>query len=379
MEILNKKKVISILMLSLVLLSTMSFVLAYFPDTHYYINKQSLENPLNTELYNACANNPDICFAGNTLSDVSVLFYYTSFERYAVTHSPAFCQQMLDQANGDIELACAVGACLHQTQDWHSHNEMVPYAIEHSFLPNGIIHPPSEQHLDNILNSEHPEIHQERLIATEQFDKCVPLFKRVIADQDEYRGVNLDSLFNKFVIEMQGEETGYNPSFDNIKSIPFLVIAVYSIILLMFATLTGLIIFRRLRFKDRRTWINWISVVLFGFVTAILIFGFVANLGGQAFGAYQFLIKPVSNLVPIGGFSVDSSVDFSRQFLEQGVSALYGTDASGSEKLTSADITIRGMQYAFGFIVFALFIALLYLNFRTPKKKRSNQSYTGDL
>lgn len=373
------KQILSLAILTLLLLSSMASVLAYFPDTHFYENKQSIATPINSELYKACADNPDVCYAGNILNDVSVIFYYTSFEKYAVTHSPAFCEQMLAQANGPIENACAVGACMHQPQDIGSHQQMVPYAIEHAFLPNGILHPPTEQHLDNIVNAQNPEIHQERLVATEQFEKCVPLFKRVMSDQDEYRGVNLDSIFDKFVVELQGEQTGYNPSFNNISSIPLLDLAIFVIVMLMFGTITLLIIFKRLRYKDRRTWVNWISVVIFAFLTIIMIFLFIANLGGQAFGAYQFLIKPVSNLVPLGGHTTQSGIDLTRNFLEQGISALYGTDASGGEQLANADASIRGLQYLFGFIILGLFIGLLYLNFRTPKNKRRSSGYNPNL
>lgn len=369
----NKKQFISVAIISLLLVTTFGFVMAYFPDTHYFQTIKTIEDPINSELYNSCANNPDQCYAGDILADVSVIFYFTSFNKYAVTHSPAFCDQMLKEANGPIENACAVGACLHQTQDYHSHNEMVPYAITHSFLPNGVIHPPAEQHLDNIINEQNPEIHQQRLQATETFEQCTPIFKRVMSTQEEYRGVNLDAIFDKFVVELQAEETGYNPSFSNISSIPITVLLFYGGFMLLFATLSFLLVFKRLRYRDVRNLLNWISVFFFGFIFFILAFVFIANIGGQAFQAYTFIIKPISNFVPLGPHDAQPGIDFGKDFLERGVPALFDTDASGGENLGNADRSIIGLQYLFGFILIALFILLLYFNFRTPKKRRSQE------
>lgn len=363
------KKIFLFMILGVFLISLTS---AYFPDTHYYENKMTIAEPISSEFYQSCANNPDHCYSGNILSDVSVIFYYTSFQKYAVTHSPAFCEQMLDQANGPIENACAVGACLHQTQDLHSHNEMVPHSIRVSLLPNSFIHPPAEQHLDSIVNKENPGIHLERLQATDVFEDCVPLFKKVMSENDEYRGENLDAIFDKFVVELEGSETGYNPSFDNIKALPGLVVFGYVSFMLLFTTLTFLIIFKRLRYKDRRTWVNWVTFVLVGFISAILIFLFIANLFGQAFNAYTFLIRPISNLVPIGGHGTEVGIQEGRRFLAEGFSVIQGTDASGGIALREADKSIVVFQYILYTVIFGLFALLIWANFRPQRNKKLN-------
>lgn len=347
--------------------------MAFFPDTHYYINEQALKTPIpGGAFYDACKNHPDECFSGNLMSDVSVIFYYTTFKRYAVTHSPAFCKALLEEANGDLENACAVGGCMHQTQDPLSHEDMVTYAIRHSLIPNSIIHPPAEQHLDNIVNAENPEIHLKRIQASQAFDTCAPLFKRVLSSNDEYRGVNIDSMFDKFLQEVDDSTTGYNPSFNNIKSIPAGVFFSYSAIMLSFLTFYFLLIFKRLRFKDRRTLFNWITFVGLTLIVGVLLFIFIANLGGRAFQAYTAVIKPFSSFVPIGEAQthLKGAIDLSRQFLEFGFPVLIDTDASGGSFLDSADKAIIGFQYFFGALLFLGLILVVYFNFKTPRKKQ---------
>lgn len=370
----ENKKLFALSFLILLALSMVApFASAFFPDTHYYIQEQVLKTPIpGGAFYDECNNHPDECFSGNLMSDVSVIFYYTTFKRYAVTHSPAFCKALLEQANGELENACAVGGCLHQTQDPLSHEEMVTYAIRHTLIPNSIIHPPAEQHIDNILNAENPEIHLKRLQATQSFDTCAPLFKRVLSSNDEYRGVNIDSMFDKFLQEVDDSTTGYNPSFNNIKSIPAGVFFTYSAILLSFFTLWILLILKRLRFKDRRTILNWITFVILTVIVGVLLFIFIANLGGRAFQAYTAVIRPFSSFVPIGDHQsyVKGAIELGRQFLEFGFPVLIDTDASGGAFLDSADKAIIGFQYLFGALLFIGLLLVVYFNFKKPKQNK---------
>jgi len=349
---------------------------AFFPDSHKYIQEQVMKDPINSDMYKACNDNPAACFSGNLLSDVSVIFYYTTFNRYAVTHSPAFCKQLLDQANGPTENACAVGGCLHQTQDPLSHLFMVDYAITHTGLPNSIIHPPAEQHEDNLINAIDPGIHQRRIDATESFRDCVPLFKRVLSQRDEYRGVNLDSMFDKFVQEASAsKKTGYDPSFNNITSIPTGFLFSFLGIMLLTLFLWGLLLVKRIRFKERRTIWNWITFGLLTIFSAIFLYLFIANLGGKAFEAYTSIIRPLSNFVPIGNSNtyVTQAIAAGRNFLDKGFPVLVNTDPSGGAALAVADKSIVVFQYVFAIILVAVIIALVYLNLR--KKKQKGVSY----
>lgn len=376
--LMENKKLLAISALILLALSILApLTSAFFPDTHYFIQKEVLKTPISSDIYSACANHPDQCFSGNLMSDVSVIFYYTTFKRYAVTHSPAFCKALLEEANGELENACAVGGCMHQTQDPISHEEMVTYAIRHSLIPNSIIHPPAEQHLDNIVNEAHPEVHMERLSATEAFSDCAPLFKRVLSSNDEYRGVNIDSMFDKFLQEVDDSTTGYNPSFNNIKSIPAPVFFGYTAVMLIFATLWLLLIFKRLRYKERRTVLNWITFILVTIVLGMILFVFIANLGGRAFTAYTALIKPVSNFVPIGEAQshLNEAIENGREFLKIGFPFLIDTDASGGDELESADLAIVGFQYFFGAVIILGLLAMIYFNFRKPKVRTSVGGY----
>lgn len=353
-------------MLALLLLPS---VFAFFPYTHQYLFSEGIKSNIDSNVMEACKSYPDLCYSGNVLTDVSVIYYYTKFTRYTVTHSPSFCRSLLETANTDKEMACAVGSCLHQAQDLESHIDMIPSTIKKTFIPNSVIHTLGEQHLDNIVLSEHPEIKSESITSLNSFRECTPLFKKVLQGEKEFEGVNLDALFDKFIAEVQGSKTGYDPSFSNLTTIPIMVLVTYTAFMGLWIILLILLIFKRLRYKNKRTIFNWISLIVISFILFILLFLFIANLGGQAFKGFVFLIKPISNLVPIGDAQahLESGISNTQSFFTQGESFLFGKDASGQTELLEADRSIVVPQYIILISLIILLIVFIYFNFRRKK------------
>ncbi len=363
------------LLLSFVFILLISIELssAFFPVTHQYISSYANNISVDSNLLSACNKYPELCASGDALDDVSVLFYYSSYKRYLVTHSPSFCRSLLENANSDAEQSCAVGGCIHQSQDLPSHTIMVPYSITHTLLPNGFIHPFSEQHLDNIIQREHPELKAKEITSLNSYDQCVPLFKRVLQGESAFNGVDLDNMFAKFVAEVQGSNTGYDASFSNITSIPFMVMFIFVLIMVILALLIFLFAFKFLRTKIRFLfWINLIVMIFFIIIFGVMLALFIGNLGGKAFATFQFIIKPVSNLVPIGDYHsvLDQAITNTRNLYMQGESSLFNTDASGYQELKSADNSILLPQIAIILLLLSLIGGLIYLNFWLIKNRK---------
>jgi len=371
----------SCILLTLILVSN---VFGFMPPTHSYIFDKAMQVKIESNLYNSCDKYKDLCYTGNVLSDVSVIYYYTSFKRYEVTHTPSFCTALLSSANTDEERACAVGGCTHQPNDIASHTEAVPWTIKHTLMPNGFVHVLEEQHVDNWVVTKDPTARTSAYTSLQSFEQCVPLFKRVLEGNKEYKGVNMDDLFSKFVNEVQSSENKnkmYGFSYTNLSTIPFVIVMIYISALSFVFIIIVLLIFKRLRFNDRRTILNWITLIITIFVFAILMILFVANLYGNAFGTFITMIKPIANWVPTHDIQaqIDHGVNNQVEFMKQGELWLTnkyneGLVASGTKQLTAANNSIMLGEYLILIAIVCLIALILYFNFKGSGKKQTSNS-----
>ena len=371
----------------MILVAGVSNVAAFMPaNTHKLIHQTALETPIDSELYNACMKYPSLCYSGNVLTDVSVIWYWTEGYKYAVTHSPNFCRNLIESATNDKEYACAVGGCMHQPADIESHNKMVEYAIEHSLLTNAVIHVFAEQKVDNWVEDNYPTIKATALNQMADYEQCMPLFKRVMLGYEEYADMteeDVNNKFDKFIVEIQTSQTGYDTAFKskgfsvNIKSLPFSIIAIY-VILMLFWALILILCFIKLIKGDRRIRV-WVGIILFGLLTAIFIYVFVMNAQGAGFKAVVAIAKPVSFFVPLGNspeYYVDNAIDNSKAFLQNGQSWLTGTDASGFVNLETSDRKIMLWDYFILFILTGALVLFIYMLFKkNPNQKAKTSSY----
>jgi hypothetical protein len=242
--------------LFLVSILCISGAIAYMPVTHGYMFDSSKEIPINSEMYKACAKYPDLCYSGDVMTDVSVIFYFLDRSKYSSTHSPSFCRTLLENSNGDEEMACAVGSCLHLAQDMVSHNELVPNAVLKTKLKNSVVHIFAEQKVDNYLTSKYPTLERESKDSLSQYKSCMPLFKKaMIGDPsyNDYTDAQLDELFDKFITEYQNSQTGYDAGFKtksfltNIQALPMNLLAIYIISLLGLFIICALLLIKILR------------------------------------------------------------------------------------------------------------------------------------
>lgn len=371
------KKSLFAFLFALMLIST---AVAYMPPTHKYLHDRLEDLGLvGQPLYDDCFYDSDLCYAGNILSDFSLTYGYYGTEggqKYLVTHEAAFCESMLQLSSNAEERSCAVGACLHGlTQDLQSHTQMVTHAISRTGLPNSVIHTFAEQHLDNIVQKRDPGIKQQALDVS-RFDECRPIFKRVVNGFDIYKSDVSDGTFDrnweKFLDEVSGSITSYDISFrkkgtifDNVKSIPLGILAIYTLVML-----TLILSFFLLLFRKGKTKTNYATMVLLLVFIIPLVWVFIANLQGNAFVTFVKIISPISNLVPIGDPDLHLSVPLEngKQFFLQGEAAIIGLDGSGFAELAAADKKVLLIDYA----LLGVLAVLLYLLVKANLKKKKN-------
>jgi len=272
------KKLFSLFIVALMSLMLVSpLVSSFFPVTHRYQQVELLNTyEGDSQFYEACLRNSDSCYVGNVLSDFSIAWYFLNGgENYIVSHSPSFGRALFRNAVGDVEVICAVGASLHFSQDYQSHNFMVPDSIRRTGLPNSILHVFAEQHGDTIISERYPYIVNDIvLLQEESWEKCIPLFRRTLAGyseyQDEIESGKLDDVIYTFIDNVQDSitagNTGYDVSFKNKVSIfgrlsfvPISFLITYISITFLFLTLTILILFRR-----KKGILKYLSIILLG-------------------------------------------------------------------------------------------------------------------
>ena len=353
------------------------FINGFIPTfTHKYIHDQALKNPIDSQLYKACVKYPNLCYSGNVLNDVSVIFYYTARNKYAVTHSPNFCRALIQNSLNEKELACAVGGCMHQPADIVAHNELVPEAILNSFIVNEVIHVFTEQKVDNYMEKKYPFIKQEAVLQLNDFEECVPLFKRTLIGEVEYQDLSeeeIDNIFKAFIAEIQNSRTGYDVGFKSksffstIKAIPFVIVGIYTAIMAGFILISVLLIFKLIN-KERKIR-HIIGLFIFLPLSIIMLYLFIGSIYGSAFNNFVTIIKPISNLVPVSNiqYYVDKAVDNTQNLLTEGEKWLYNTDASGFNALDEANARIMPYDYLILIILSAFLIWFIWFLFKKNK------------
>jgi len=141
----NKFKLLS-LVFCLALLLNVSGVYAWGPTDHTDISNEALNDPqLSTSNIAQIIKSQKPCFqAGYMITDVTVIYYYTSGAKYEATHSWNFQRRMLETAEDSCEQAFAYGIAAHLVQDSVSHNIFIPEQIRATLVPNYVIHPIKE-------------------------------------------------------------------------------------------------------------------------------------------------------------------------------------------------------------------------------------------
>jgi len=121
-----------------------------------------------------------------------------------------------------------------------------------------------------------------------------------------------------------------------------------------------------------------LSIILFSIMFLIMAWLFIALLMGNAFQTFIFLIKPVSNFVPIPSYDnlMEQSIEGTHSLFREGESYIASIDnpkvASGFTELSRANKDVKLLDYLIVVFILFSFITLLYLNFRRKKSNLYN-------
>lgn len=361
-------------------------VVAYFPDTHAYIintvcdRMEGKQTPVSRV---SCSNIREV-IAGNLASDISVVFYFTEFQKYEVTHSPLFCKRMIEEAKNERQLAFAYGSCMHHPSDSSSHNNLIPYAILHTFQPNYFIHPIAEESVnDKIVTKSLTTQTREALDIfkedCEDINNCnnefIAQLERVLKSDNTYRGtlgnqagfeqVDIKRLVGLFIAQVQGD-TGYSLGYSSIFAVPKILI-VFIILAFIVSLILLIVILKKQEQKNVIT--KYIALPILA-VSCIL--SFLAIIGlftGTAFQMYKFITAPITVITPLGNWQsyVEIGVRESIVFFNRGDTFTI-LDPTGIENIRQAEKPILWF-WRIGIFIFSLYILWLLYSIFFRKKK----------
>jgi len=362
----------------IIILMMSSLVSSYMPRyTHKAIWSVSTEIPIDSPTYRACMKYPELCYSGNVLVDFGVYAYVSNRAQYIILHNSIFVRALLENSKNEKEEACAVGAMTHFA-DLGSHTEMVPYSIKTSKLANLIIHVVAEQHLDNWVEKKYPEESSLAINYLKDYQECVPLFKRTLLGEPEYRSMSeekIDEMFSSFIQEIMTSQTGYDTAFKsksiftNLISVPFIILGGWGLVMIFLLFISVALIFKI--FRKKAIIRHYIGLIIFGGLFILMAYLLIALSTGTAFASFIGVIKPISNFVPIGNPQerFDRGVEITKNILTHGEVWLEGKDASGFTQLDEADRSILLFDYILITILFGLLIWFIWFLFKKNKLK----------
>lgn len=147
----------------LFLLLLVPVVSAFDPITHFYVGEIAVQTAPDSTYKSLAIAHLNTYLMGSEANDISVIFYFSSFQNYQSTHNWDYCEKMLNTcAQTDDEKAFALGCLAHLAADSVSHNTYVPYYLnKYKTFDEASLHPMVEEALGKQISAEHPEIQGE--------------------------------------------------------------------------------------------------------------------------------------------------------------------------------------------------------------------------
>jgi hypothetical protein len=281
------------------LLLLISSAFAFFPDTHTFMLDRLCESNVQSSVKTICCNNYPSCLAGVSMVDISVVYYFTEFQKYEITHSPSYCNRMIQLASDDETRAFAYGTCIHQLQDSVSHNYLVPYSISHTAIPNTVVHIFAEERLDDIIEGANPTIVRKtrdtlNIMKTNNYDnKYMTMLKGALLQEQAYNNVDVVELTDFFIGQVQ-TSSGYKLGFSTMWAVPTIVY----VILFGLALVCGFGLYYI--FSKRLHGFGAIGLgILCSVIIAFVILAVYGVASGSVFNIYEVISTPISAITPI--------------------------------------------------------------------------------
>ena len=386
----NKTKFLLLAIFTILLMTSfVNTVKGYFPDTHTKIIIDSCKQMegKQTSVSIIVCNNMREAIAGDLASDISVIFYFTQFQKYEVTHSPLFCARMIEEAKNERQLAFAYGSCSHHPSDSSSHNNLIPYAILHTFQPNYFIHPIAEEAINDkivtkslsVQTREALDIFKEdcpNIDSSDCKNEFIAQLERVLKNDNTYQGtlgsragfqgLDIKKLVGLFVAQVQGD-SGYSLGYSSIFAVPFVLVAV-----IILALIVGIILLVIIFKKQERSFITkWIAVPFIAFWTIISLLAIIGLFTGTAFQMYKFISAPLTFIVPIGNYNqyLELGIQDTIRFFNSG-NTFTILDPTGIGAIRQAEAPLKWVWWAL-IILFGLYI--IWLLWKVFFKKGKNK------
>lgn len=357
------KQIKLIFLMVSVFLLLINLVSANYPEVHVYIQHKSFVP--NSPVGSIVQNNWCDYISGQLLSD-SGIFYYIDPKggigvEYKIFHSTTFTKRCVEMSSNNEELSWCYGFGSHQISDSIAHNEFVPTNLKSFYGQNGIFHA-------FIEDAQNRKIKTKEL--TSEIKSCLEntapkhraFFIKVAETQEGLSKINTGNLYDTFIQQLSGSG---NLSFKGFTAIPFSI----HFILILFFLANMLLLAYLIRKKDKSKF-NYISMFIVLILAILVILIYILFFTGKIWQAFQFISIPVSWIIPNSGWdsSIQKEIQMNIQYMNQGVTYLNNIkDPAGSEALRFADASGNGVRIIIYFILMALIILFIWLNFR---KKR---------
>lgn len=383
----NKKLFIIPILFLVLLFTTSQQVQSYFPDTHTLIVQESCDamQGRHTPVSRVVCANMREAIAGNIASDISVVFYFTEFQKYEVTHSPLFCSRMIEEARNERQLAFAYGSCMHHPSDSSSHNNLVPYAILHTYQPNYFIHPIAEESINDkivtpsltVQTREALDIFKENCESVDDCDnEFIAQLERVLKNDNTYQGTlggksgfqSLDviKLTSLFMTQVQGD-TGYELGYASIFAIPTILV-----IVIVLGLIVGIFLLVFLLRQQNKGFITkFIMIPVVSLVTILCLLALIGIPTGYAFQMYKIISAPITFIVPLGNYNqyLDIGIADTIKFFNTGNTYTI-LDPTGIGNIKNAESKVLWVWWALIALFSGYLIFLFIRAFRGKGKKK---------
>jgi len=383
------KKILTLLLLGIFLVSVVPLTSAYFFKDHTYWVLKGFDE-VDSPITQRCRPYVEQVLNGNHGSDIPVIHYFDEkVTSYIFTHQRSAYLTCQEEAGGDEELFCfCIGNALHEIQDFNSHSEnglVSKYLRKYGFT-NLFGHMVIERNFENKnqqMNANDQIMNQVAFYDSRVLDL---LFEETGGDVkylemlNEMSGIDMTQDAKVIRSGYQGESSFYNTVYADKVKLPFWGWAL-AILLILFglgATI-GIIWFGKTNWKWLAVLI-WVIVAIAGF---IILFSFFT---GTTWKITTFIIEQPPKIGYLG--VSDKDVIYYNQLIQEATNNFLETgnlihdDASGLSYVDRFGVFHKGplaqAGNTFKYIILPIFVALFvllnaFLLYKTKFKLRRNR------
>lgn len=385
------KKVISLLVLSVLLISILPFVSSAFTHSHIASDIE-LFDTVNSPITQQCRPYLDFVLDGDTSTDLGVLHYGSNSKitSYIYPHTRGGYKTCLKEAGADVQMQCfCYGNALHIIEDnfYHTENGIVTKTLKKYLGTNYFGHMVVEKNAENMdmkeLQKENPELYAE--VMAYDARTLNSLFPELGGDSkfmtltNQVAGIDMSNDARIFRSGYVGEGF-YSTVYQDKVSLPFWAISIPLVLILLGLVYAGLM----LKFgKTNWKWLAVLIAVILLAIAGVIIYSFLT-------GTTWKITTAIIEIPPRIGYLAVSQTDFTyannlehkakQKFLETGelpyddVSGLSYVDRNGNYVQGALNKAETGSFFLITLLLLISVILLLNLSFKSIVDKAKRNS-----